>query len=382
MSKQSIDENERIIFNEIYDKNLNFLIGSGASYGLLPTLELKIRNDAGGNHTIETLSKHFTSVGDANLNTLLFMHYYTACIKPAMELRIEGLEDASAKVIQNYEKFLSTILTILSRKPSEHRKCNVFTTNYDGCFELTADKILTQGDRDFIINDGARGFLKRSLHIKNFNSTVVQKSVFEQHQSEIPQINLLHMHGSVYWRKDADHIVIDYTQPNHSVIDASNFPSNLQKFSELINNDKATISQLNEFEQLDDSINHNFWNRYNQLPIVNPTKWKFYETVFEEYYYQMLRQLNYELEKPNTILITFGFSFADEHILRLVQRSLGNPTLQLYVCCFNGAEKSYMEDKFQKYNNVQFLTAPNNAELLGFNVFNESVFSLNRISDA
>ncbi|MBJ6874306.1 hypothetical protein JG625_18730, partial [Vibrio cholerae] len=38
-----------------------------------------------------------------------------------------------------------------------------------------------------------------------------------------------------------------------------------------------------------DSVEKKFWETYNKLPIVNPTKWKFHETVFDEHYYQMLR---------------------------------------------------------------------------------------------
>ena len=72
-----------------------------------------------------------------------------------------------------------------------------------------------------------------------------------------------------------------------------------------------------------------FWKAYKELPVVNPTKWKFHETVFEEHYNQALRTLSYELEKPNTVFIIFGFSFADEHILSLVKRSLSNPTLKV-----------------------------------------------------
>lgn len=38
-----------------------------------------------------------------------------------------------------------------------------------------------------------------------------------------------------------------------------------------------------------------------------------------------------ELEKQNTLLIAFGFSFRDEHILEITRRSLINPSLLLYA---------------------------------------------------
>src|SRR5690606_12391415 len=114
---------------------------------------------------------------------------------------------------------------------------------------------------------------------------------------------------------------------------------------------------------------------YKKIPIVNPTKWKFHETVFEEAYYQILRHLSFELERPNSILVTFGFSFADEHILSLVQRSLSNPTLTLYVCCFNEEEKVVMQGRFLGYSNVKFISTKDN---LTFSEFNQSVCTLKK----
>src|SRR5690606_18131416 len=102
-----------------------------------------------------------------------------------------------------------------------------------------------------------------------------------------------------------------------------------------------------EFEDWEDLGADEFWSKYNEIPIVNPTKWKFHETVFEEAYYQILRHLSFELERPNSVLITFGFSFSDEHILNLVQRSLSNPSLTVYISCYNDFEKFEMKSKFK-----------------------------------
>ena len=123
-----------------------------------------------------------------------------------------------------------------------------------------------------------------------------------------------------------------------------------------------------------------FWAKYELMPIVNPTKWKFHETVYEEHYYQMLRLLSYELEKPNAVLITFGFSFADEHILNLVKRSLSNPRLQVFVCCFNSAEHTLMEQKFKGYRNVKCLVLDD--EVMNFTAFNETVLARPNVATA
>ncbi|MEE4755023.1 hypothetical protein V2K79_23475 [Pseudomonas alliivorans] len=44
---------------DIYNKNVNILIGSGASANLFPTLGLQIRDAQGNWETIETLSKKY-----------------------------------------------------------------------------------------------------------------------------------------------------------------------------------------------------------------------------------------------------------------------------------------------------------------------------------
>ena len=49
-----------ISIDDIYDKDLNFLIGSGASSGLLPTLQLQMRTGVGdGRYSLEDLATEF-----------------------------------------------------------------------------------------------------------------------------------------------------------------------------------------------------------------------------------------------------------------------------------------------------------------------------------
>jgi hypothetical protein len=370
---------EKPTFNvsDVYDKNINFLIGSGASYGLFPTLALGIKEEVEEegeaklkDHTIETLATRFPKETD-DWHTLVFMHYYKTCIEPVLSFSIDAAtqDPNKKKVIDNYQKFLETLLLVLQRRRNFEKCCNVFTTNYDGCFAHVADSLLKRGGIDFVVNDGARGFSKRYLQAKNFNSFVCQTGVFERHKTDIPQINLIHLHGSIYWRKDGENILVDYSEDQGQCIE--NLPTTLEDFSSLLLDKKKKISDLT-VPDLEETVKSHFWENYDKIPIVNPTKWKFHETVFEEHYYQMLRLLSYELEKPNSIFITFGFSFADEHILNLVKRSLSNPSLQVFVCCFDNAEAKKMKHYFGSYRNVQLITVDG---CLDFTRFNSDVFT-------
>jgi len=375
--KTEVEMSQKININDIYDKNINFLIGSGASYGLFPTLAVNIKGKAGEDQTIETLATLFNQgSGDPCNNALLFMHYYKECIEPAMTFDIEtvGTDSTKKEVIENYNKFIESLLIILERRKNHEKSCNIFTTNYDGCFVHTADNILQSGKAEFIINDGTRGFKRRYLHAKNFNSSVYQRGVFGNYRSEIPQINLIHLHGSVYWHKDEENIRVDYRTSNEDKIIkiSSRATTKLNSFSTILKDSSKTID---DFESIiiREKIRTEFLESYQRLPIVNPTKWKFHETVFEEHYYQMLRLLSYELEKPNSVFITFGFSFADEHILNLVKRSLSNPTLQLFICCHTEAKCLNLKEHFKAYKNVEFITIDGE---LNFTTFNNQVFTL------
>uniref|UniRef100_UPI003F492D8C hypothetical protein n=1 Tax=Cupriavidus necator TaxID=106590 RepID=UPI003F492D8C len=366
--------NAHISPGDVYDKDLNFLFGSGASFGLLPTLALQIKKADGTAWSLEELATKFERERDTRYIPL-FMHYYQGCIHPAQRFQVSGVvgNARSERVVSNYRRFLETVLQILQRRRALEQRCNVFTTNYDGCFPLVADEILRTGNIDFLLNDGARGFRRRYLQARNFNTYLCQVGVFGRHQVSIPQINLLHVHGSVYWAKDGENIRVDYeTLPGAGLLTLEQ-QEKLAVFSAVLEDANATLDDLvaPAFSPAECDA---FWASYTRLPIVNPTKWKFHETVFEEHYYQMLRMLSYELEKPNAVLITFGFSFADEHILNLVKRSLSNPHLQVFVCCFDRGVRETLQAKFQGFRNVQCLALDEG--VMDFTAFNERVFLL------
>lgn len=366
-----------ISIGDIYDKDVNFLFGSGASTGLLPTLQLKIRTGEGdGRYSLEELATKFEQEDqDCRRLVPLFMHYYWSCIRPAEKLALEGAmataEGASA--IKNYQTFLATALEMVKRRKALDRRCNVFTTNYDGCFPLVADALIKQGHTDFVLNDGTRGFTRRILQARNFGSYLCQAGVFGRYQASIPQINLINLHGSVYWSKAGSSIQVDYDLSGREELLDQVAVEKLQPFSAALDNENATLADLPATTFTDVELDA-FWAKYKDMPIVNPTKWKFHETVYEEHYYQMLRLLSYELEKPNAVLITFGFSFADEHILNLVMRSLSNPGLLVYVCCYSERSHAAMQEAFRGHRNVKCLVLPEQQKM-DFTAFNERVLA-------
>ncbi|MBY8916770.1 SIR2 family protein [Nitratireductor sp. L1-7-SE] len=359
--------------SDIYEKNLNFLVGSGASYGLLPTLALKVKkNGSDETHTVETLATKYEE--DHDFLAHLFSWYVQEIILPAAEYDpgdVSMNTEQQNTAIDNYRKFLETILNILSKK-SHKKRANIFTTNYDGMIAHTAEALLRLGSYDFHLNNGTDGFVKRTLNARNFGRYFQDHGVFDRHSKSVPQINLIELHGSVYWYKDGEKIEVSYDL-DRAKKRMSKVPLREdQDFFEYLMDATKTDEDLNPPPDITLTQNDAFQNAYKALPIVNPTKWKFYETVFEEHYYQMMRLLSYELEKPDTVFIAFGFSFADEHILNLIKRSLSNPSLHMYVCCFNDDEKHLMEQKFLGFANVELIRVDG---ALDFTAFNDEVFT-------
>ncbi len=358
---------------DIYNKGVNFLIGSGASSGLFPTLELELVKEDGTRWSVEELGAHMTNTSDKRY-TPLFMHYYLECILPAQRFAVANVTDEAGKaVLANYRTFLQTLLTMVQRRPAQDRRCNVFTTNYDGCVPLVADEMLQEGTRDFVLNDGTRGFRTKLLEARNFNNFLCNSGVFDRHVTSVPQINLIHLHGSVYWRETARGIAVDYNQNLKGLLDDA-AQAKLATFSVALRAKEGKLSDVPTPDFTDDELQA-FRAAYEQVPIVNPTKWKFHQTVYEEHYYQMLRLLSYELERPNAVLVTFGFSFADEHILNLVKRSLSNPSLQVFVCCYSQRSYQKLTSHFGQYANVKCLVLDGDTPMT-FTEFNTRVLSL------
>lgn len=363
----------------VYEQNLNFLFGAGASFGFLPTLALKMKGADGEPYTFETLAKVLGDGKRDNLYTLLFMLYYKKCIHTGLPRTSKvPFPPHRLAVLEEYKRFLSTLLTTLEKQSRSDKKCNIYTTNYDSCFEMSVDTLLSEQSVNCVVNDGSAGFQHRKFHTKNFNNRTIQKGIFDKHDEYLPQINILHPHGSVYWKKDDQGIEVNYGQTDYDITFDAAQESLLEEFEKIVNDETKSLDDLLPFEAFqnwDGFTGDEFWSKYQQIPIVNPTKWKFHETVFEEAYYQILRHLSFELERPNAVLVTFGFSFADEHILHLVQRSLSNPTLTVYVSCYNEDEQREMKRKFKGYKNVKYICID---EDLTFKRFNNRVFTLNK----
>lgn len=328
-------------------KNINFLIGSGASVPFYKTLNL-----GDDKPTLEELLSS-SQISEINKKAIYY-YYFTDWIKPMKEFIYENVDK---DVRGNYETFINILLFILDTSGNENpKRANIFTTNYDLLFEYTFEKILKKRSNCYF-NDGSRGFINRTLSPQSYNLNVSEMGYYNNYKKEVSTINLLKMHGSVNWSKSENQIRVSYENDLKHIkvipdLDSTDFVTQL--VSKIKN--KNDLSSFNDtLSKLTSSIEteiNDFYEQYKELAIINPNKWKFYETVFEQHYYQIIRNFSYELEKPNTVLIVFGFSFADEHIEEIFKRSMSNPTLEIIIICFKEQDRTKLEDKFGKAENI------------------------------
>jgi hypothetical protein len=112
-----------------------------------------------------------------------------------------------------------------------------------------------------------------------------------------------------------------------------------------------------EAEKINDSDSEieKFITSYDKLVMINPNKDKFEDTTLKLHYYELLRMFSNNIDKENSVLFVFGFSFADEHICEIVNRAIkSNPTLLVVIFAYSQDEERNI-DKRIKGQNVVFV---------------------------
>lgn len=215
-------------------------------------------------------------------------------------------------VSEIYISFMREVINLMNRMNSRQnpRNINIFTTNYDLFIENALDEV--SKTETFVINDGARRYFKRVLDSSNFNRTVSYRGPFNNFVDEIPSISLIKPHGSVNWeRTENDEIEI-----------------------------KSTV--------------------VNEPVIVKPDGHEPRVTFEENYFHDMLRIFQTELDKPQSVLFVTGFSFQDEHIIKMMQRALRNKELNVYIFCYSNDDtkrdiRKNLACEGKDYKNLRFI---------------------------
>lgn len=219
---------------------------------------------------------------------------------------------------ESYLKHSAFINTVshLVKTPS---KLSIVTTNYDTLIEDATDSI------GFTVIDGFTFAHRPQFDSDMFEWNLVKdieniKTRELEYKKNI--INLLKLHGSLTWERSDKHI-----------------------FRKEKNNVKNPI-------------------------MIFPSSNKYMQS-YQEPYFELFIKFQELLKRPNTLLITTGFSFADNHISQMIiQAILHNKSLALLISDYNINQENEnwirLQDLMQHNYQIAFLKATMNSDLVDY----------------
>lgn len=352
-----------ILKESLIEKNTTFLFGAGASapyFSSLGNFE-KILSHDGINNSGKNLIKSIFYKLSVQDNVYLFNYIKNKCI-------FDSNEELMTSIIHEYSRLLHNSIEYLKVRNSRisPKRVNIVTTNYDLFFESAIDGILENNPRIFF-NDGTNGYGKKILSSDNFNKTLLYSGIFDNYSNEMPSINLIKCHGSVNWKEHKEesgrskiqvlleknllssinnllHTTLENIIKDNQDVSIDTVKDLVDKLDGELNTELVTF--INTVGKSSEDLLANLASEIENLQIVLPTKKKFQTTLIQEHYFSMLRLLSYELEKNQSLLVVFGFSFYDEHIRDIIERSVNNPNLLVIIFCFKDDTKEEIISQF------------------------------------
>lgn len=311
--EKSIDEAQKTIAQALQMENLSVLMGAGCSSFYIEEEEAAISTMAGlfsdftkQNPDFKILDVDIQDKVNKNLEELMdFMNALKQVnhikeIEKEIDEKIELVKKfITQKIVQGmecnelseiYKKFY--LKTISSNRKSP---INIVTTNYDMYNERALDEL------NFIYNNGFTGSYKRTfnpnmyryMYVDNMN---LNKDVWNKVDHFY---NLYKIHGSISWKKNGDSI------------------------------SEVSIGEI-EKSSLENVM-------------IYPTPLKDRSTLMVPYT-DLMRSFQDNLTKKNSVLITLGYSFGDDHINRIILNNLSIPSFRLIIL----GETEYLNDVGEK----------------------------------
>lgn len=373
------------IKNIIESCNLNFLVGSGLSVPFFETLG-KIEVWLTGLENEKSIPPNIKEY----IRGCLYKRYLDAAMKKNNDIYFfdgtvgDYIDNATSdkdklnNTYKSHKEFLTNInhILYLRGRNTLSKQVNIFTGNIDIFFEKTIEKL------NLNFNDGFSGIFTKRFSLSNFKRSFYQKSLHYDNISEMPVFNLLKIHGSLTWELSNNTITFTHLEILNKAIEEAekcefiNLPLLAKRLK--IKESELSVKQIVEEAKKTSTIPNirNFFDTYEKLQIINPTKEKFKETTLNQTYYELLRLYSNELEKENSVLFAMGFSFADEHIREITIRAIkSNPTLKLYICSYWQNAKDII-DNFEEsdinindFHNVEFINPFDKFDLRYFNEY-------------
>jgi hypothetical protein len=197
-----------------------------------------------------------------------------------------------------HEKFIKSLL----QRPLNLRRANIFTSNYDLAFEYAFDRLGVH----YI--DGFTGFHKRYFKPETFEFDLFYpgSTTSGKVQRIEKVVRYFKLHGSISWVKSEKR---DST--------------NLYGIEEMPLKMIAGLKKKGEI-------------------IIYPTAVKKSFTL-DLPYSELFRQFAASIRQSQSVLVTIGYSFADDHFNDIIFQALSNPTFTLIIVDYKGTANSYIK---------------------------------------
>lgn len=358
------EENAKFLRKVFASAHINVLLGSGFSGSVVPILQ-------GRESWFQTVDEHIRDCPGneremwLSARALLRAEYFKSIMHPLCEADATELQKA----------FVASACRLIENRGTTTlpKRVNFFTTNYDPLIELSLESLGVP------FNDGFVGRGKPRFDPSAFSRLMCEQSLFMEYTSQVTTANVLKAHGSLTWRRVGgfDRKEIAYSSVESTLDDCIegyegvlDFPA-ISELTALVKGSCDAVL-LQSFKELvsglsDDDVDllQAFGKSYDStLCIVNPAKRKFEETVLEQSYYDLLRIYANELDRNNALLLVFGFSFADEHILELTKRAIrSNPKLIVLISCHTRGDAGWYRSLFPNADNVYLLVPKEDKEI-------------------
>jgi hypothetical protein len=243
------------------------------------------------------------------------------CNPPYSDKIIEGYKKDNTSEI--HQKLIRKILV----RPFPLRRPNIFTLNYDLMFEKAMDKM------GIVYVDGFVGTSERIFKPESFNFDFYYPATTTEGKVNRLErvIHLYKLHGSIDWIK------VQSTPFNILGI--------VKKFPEVLKKD--------EFLDL----------------LVYPSPMKEGETIGFPYS-EVFRRFANVIQQPQSVLITLGYSFGDEHINRIIYESFSIPSFNLVIV---GYTKKSIEEVRTKIGDDERVTYIGGKSFSDFKNFVEKI---------
>lgn len=344
-------EDKEYIRNIFANSHINFILGAGFCGGVIPTL---------GGREEWLAAAH--EANDEGAQSVLQYEFYRNVLLPM----------ADASPTEDMVDFVRHLKRLLAERgtTSIPRKASLFTTNYDSLLEEALEKAGVS------FNDGFEGRSNPVFATRSYGRVHYAQSLALEYSSQIPTVNVVKLHGSVTWQKkpssseihfrDGKTFLSEFAASQPDILSEDELGQVQERTCEAV--DSNGLSALKQMPSLQEEgwadTAAAFLTEYRrELQLVNPTKNKFEETVMGLVYYELLRLFANELDRNNALLLSFGFSFADEHISEIVKRALDNPQLLLAICCHTPDDEKWYRGIFKGCDNVRYIVPDEKFEL-------------------